>query len=340
MATKKGSQSNVAWGDNSEVRRSVRAQVQRADSASAAEALFSRNVAMSRAGLVTGALFPSSSRLPKDQRTDGASPAMANDRVVAPGEYFGQRSHRTHPSTTKAIFETQRSAGSRAWKKHVEVARNERVPSIETPAKTSPIVVAVVDDDRPFSEALIFQLVTAGFQAVAYPSAEDLLATIRSCEFDCIVADILLPGINGLELFTQVKESVPFASIIFVTGIGEFSIGVQAMREGAIDCLEKPIDDEVLVNSIRHASEHYRRKRAAHQKRVELQEREGTLTPREHEVFGLIASGLLNKQVGATLGATERTIKTHRGRVMDKMCADSLADLVRMADILRIQATF
>ena len=112
------------------------------------------------------------------------------------------------------------------------------------------------------------------------------------------------------------------------------------MREGAVDCIQKPIDEQALFSAIGRATDLYRSKRAHHQQRLELRLREGTLTPREHEVFGLIASGLLNKQVGASLGTTERTIKTHRGRVMDKMRAASLADLVRMAEILQIQPNF
>lgn len=112
------------------------------------------------------------------------------------------------------------------------------------------------------------------------------------------------------------------------------------MREGAVDCLEKPIDEQALLNLISRATDLYRMKRAEHQRHLELRERECTLTPREREVFALITNGLLNKQVGAALGATERTIKTHRGRVMDKMNAGSLADLVRMAEILQTQPIF
>jgi two-component system, LuxR family, response regulator FixJ len=211
---------------------------------------------------------------------------------------------------------------------------------IETPSTTEPIRVAVVEDDEHFGMALVFQLLTAGFQVAAYRSAESFLESSLSEAYDCIVADICLPRMNGLQLLAEIKQSVPFVSIIFVTGRGDISIGVQAMREGAVDCLEKPIDDQTLLKSIGRATDLYRAKRAEDRQRLELQEREGTLTPREHEVFGLITSGLLNKQVGATLGATERTIKTHRGRVMDKMRADSLADLVRMAEILQIHPTF
>jgi two-component system, LuxR family, response regulator FixJ len=218
--------------------------------------------------------------------------------------------------------------------------QNAQVAEIEISSKIDSIHVAIVDDDQPFREALAFQLETVGFRVTAYGSGESFLESFRSEHYDCIVADVCLPGINGLQLLAEARQTVPFISIVFVTGSGDISIGVQAMREGAVDCLEKPIDDQSLLNSIRSAIDLYRSKSAEALQRLELRQREATLTPREHEVFGLITSGLLNKQVGATLGTTERTIKTHRGRVMDKMCADSLADLVRMADILRIQPTF
>ncbi len=211
--------------------------------------------------------------------------------------------------------------------------RNLDVVNIETPM---PVTVAVVEDDERFREALVFQLLTARFQVAAHASAESFLESPHCLEYDCIIADICLPGMNGLQLLAEVKGSVASVSIIFVTGCGDLSTGVQAMREGAIDCLEKPIDDQTLINSIRSAADLSRMRRAEDLQRFDLQQRELTLTPREHEVFILITNGLLNKQVGATLGATERTIKTHRGRVMNKMRADSLADLVRMAEVLKV----
>ena len=214
-------------------------------------------------------------------------------------------------------------------------AREEEFAPIEIASKTSPVSVAIVDDDQHFREALAFQLSTAGFQIASHPSAESLLKTFRPEGYDCIVADIFLPGIDGLQLLAEMKRSVPFVSIVFVTASGDISIGVQAMREGAVDCLQKPVEEQALFKAIGYATELYRANRARDRKRLELRQRERSLTPREHEVFGLITTGLLNKQVGATLGATERTVKTHRGRVMDKMCAGSFADLVRMAEILQ-----
>lgn len=204
-------------------------------------------------------------------------------------------------------------------------------------ASTGSISLALIDDDQHFREALAFQLDTARYQVTVYTSAESFLRSFHPERYDCIVSDVCLPGINGLQLMAEIRRRVPFASVVFVTGSGDIAIGVQAMREGAVDCIQKPIDEQALFNAIGRATDLYRSKRAHHQQRLELRQREGTLTPREHEVFGLIASGLLNKQVGASLGTTERTIKTHRGRVMDKMRAGSLADLVRMAEILQIQ---
>lgn len=203
----------------------------------------------------------------------------------------------------------------------------------ETPARTS---VAVVADDQGFREALAFQLVTAGFEVSPYPSAESLLASERLKEKDCVLADIYLPGMNGLQLLAEIKRSMSCAQVVFLTGCGDVACGIQAMREGAVNYLEKPADDQRLLDAVRRAAELARRKRAENARHIELRRREVTLTRREREVFALVTAGLLNKQVGAELGATERTIKTHRGRVMDKMNADSLAELVRMAEMLQV----
>jgi two-component system, LuxR family, response regulator FixJ len=215
--------------------------------------------------------------------------------------------------------------------------RESSIVNTASPVTRAAIAIAVIEDEERQLEALTFQLGTAGYGVVGHPSAESFLETPGSTDFDCVVADICLPRMNGLQLLAEIKKSAPFASIILVTGQGSMTIGVQALREGAIDCLEKPIDDEALLNAIRRGTKLSRIQRAEHLRRLQLKQRANTLTPREREVFALITSGLLNKQAGAKLGATERTIKTHRGRVMTKMGADSLADLVRMAEILQIQ---
>jgi len=208
---------------------------------------------------------------------------------------------------------------------------------VENGNKIAAISVAVIEDDKPTREALAFQLGTAGIQVAAYPSAESFLNAMGSKDFDCIVSDICLPRMNGLDLLAELGQSAPFVSIVFITGRGEMAIGVQAMREGAVDCLSKPVDDHALLTAVQRGTNLSRLRRADRLRLLELEKRERTLTPREHEVFALITSGLLNKQVGAKLGSTERTIKAHRAQVMSKMGADSLADLVRMAEMLQVQ---
>jgi len=197
--------------------------------------------------------------------------------------------------------------------------------------------VAIVEDDDRVREALVFLLTTAGLQVESHSSAEDFLEAADPHRFDCIVADICLPKMNGLQLLAEIKNSAPFVSIIFVTGRGDMSTGVRAIREGALDCLEKPVDDLALLDAIQRGVELSRAHRSDHLWRLELGTRERSLTPREREVFALITSGLLNKQVGAELGPSEHTVKKHRARVMQKMGAESLADLVRMAEILQLR---
>jgi len=151
------------------------------------------------------------------------------------------------------------------------------------------------------------------------------------------VTDLRMPGVDGLKLQEMLAETVPYLSVVFITGHGDIPKTVKAIRGGAIDFLEKPVDDKVLLEAVRRAAERSRDQRASHTEIDELQKRYGLLTARERQVFSLITSGLLNKQAGAELGVSERTIKVHRARVMQKMDAESLAELVRMADRLHIR---
>jgi len=205
-------------------------------------------------------------------------------------------------------------------------------------AIAGPVRVAIIEDDERVRRALVFQLSSAGFEVAAYASAEEILESVDAKKFDCVVADIYLPKMNGLELQEELSRIVPYASIVFVTGHGDLSLGIHAMRNGAVDFLEKPVDDEALLRSITRGAERSRGRRARQSRRVELEDLQRTLTAREREVFALITTGLLNKQVAAELGTSERTVKAHRASVMSKMGAASLADLVRMAGILEIHA--
>jgi two-component system, LuxR family, response regulator FixJ len=199
--------------------------------------------------------------------------------------------------------------------------------------------VAVIEDDEHLRDALAFQIGTAGIQAVTFTSAEEFLEGGAPNAFDCIIVDLFLPKINGLELQERLHRSDCSASLIFITGHGDLSLGMHAMRKGAFDFIEKPIDDEALLTAIIRAAALSRERRIEEARRIELERRLQTLTRREREVFLLVTAGLLNKQVGAEMGTTERTIKAQRQQVMSKMQADSLPDLVRMAGILKIYLT-
>jgi two-component system response regulator FixJ len=221
----------------------------------------------------------------------------------------------------------------------VQSRRSEKdVQDANACATTESIRVALVEDDERLRQALVFQLHTAGFQVAPYSSAEEFLNVTDTTAFDCIVVDNFLPRMNGLQLQAALYSTVPFASIVFISGHGDLSLGMHAMRKGAVDFLEKPLDEEALVRSIIRGANLSRKQRAEHDQRIEIEGRLEELTPREREVFALITRGLLNKQVGAELGTTERTVKAHRERVMIKMKADSLAGLVRMSGILENSA--
>jgi two-component system, LuxR family, response regulator FixJ len=203
----------------------------------------------------------------------------------------------------------------------------------------SALRVAVVEDDESLRQALVFQLGTAGFEVTGLSSAEEFLKVFDAGVFDCVVVDNFLPRMNGLQLQAELHRTVPFASIVFISGHGDLSLGMQAMREGAVDFLEKPINDQALLRAIIRGADLTRKRRAEHSQRTQLERRRDSLTPREREVFVLVTAGLLNKQAGAELGTTERTVKAHRKCVMSKMGAESLADLVRMAAILELHST-
>jgi FixJ family two-component response regulator len=199
-------------------------------------------------------------------------------------------------------------------------------------------IVFVVDDDVSVRESLELLIRCEGWQPETFASAQEFLTCPRVLAPSCLVLDVSLPGLNGLDLQKRVAVERTDMPIIFITGYGDVPTTVQAMKAGAVEFLTKPFSDDVLLSAIRQALE---RSRVAlgHEAAIRaLRDCYASLTPREREVMALVASGLLNKQVGGELGISEITVKAHRGKVMQKMKANSLADLVKMAARLRLAA--
>jgi FixJ family two-component response regulator len=198
-------------------------------------------------------------------------------------------------------------------------------------------VVFVVDDDVSVRESLELLIRFSGWQPETFASAQEFLDRPRLTVPSCLVLDISLPDLNGLDLQKRIVDRTDMP-IIFITGHGDVPMTVRAMKAGAVEFLTKPFDDEVLLSAIRNAIERSESALGDAANLRVLRERYASLSPREREVMSLVVSGLLNKQVGGELGISEITVKGHRGKVMQKMKAASLADLVTMAARLRLPA--
>ena len=206
-------------------------------------------------------------------------------------------------------------------------------PDNRRPADDGPVVY-LVDDEPKAVQAMCRLLVAEGHRVSTFDSPHAFLG-VATAELDgCLVLDMQMPGLNGLDVQDRLRQTGCTLPVIFLTGHGDVSSSVRAMKAGAVDFLCKPVQDRELFGAIQRALERNAAERDERRRQEDIRRRERTLTPREREVFSLVVTGLLNKQIAALLGTAEKTIKVHRRRVMDKMGAGSLAQLVRMAGAL------
>jgi FixJ family two-component response regulator len=196
-------------------------------------------------------------------------------------------------------------------------------------------VVYVIDDDRMIRDGLQGLIRSVGLRVETFASAQDFLAAKRSDVPACLVLDVRMPGVSGLDLQLKLSEVGIHIPIIFITGHGDIPMSVRAMKEGAYEFLTKPVRGQDLLDAIQKAIASDRELRKEREELNEVRERFNTLTPREKEVLNLVVAGLLNKQIADQLGMSELTVKTHRAHVMEKTNAESLAHLVRMSEKIK-----
>jgi two-component system response regulator FixJ len=200
------------------------------------------------------------------------------------------------------------------------------------PSETA--IVHVIDDDEALRDSLTFLLRTADIEVMSHASAAAFLDALPLTGLTCIITDVRMPGLSGIDLLRRVKELGIEVPVIVITGHGDVPLAVEAMRFGAVDFLEKPFDDEILLQSVRAALRQQAGAAKRQSERAEIEGRLATLSPRERDVLGGLVAGRANKQIAFELGISPRTVEIYRANLMDKMQAGSLSDLVRMALIV------
>jgi FixJ family two-component response regulator len=199
--------------------------------------------------------------------------------------------------------------------------------------------VFIIDDDPSVRKSLVRLLRSLGFDAETFASAELFLARKHYDGAGCIVLDVQMPGLSGMDLQDALSKADYSMPVIFITGHGNIPMSVEAMKRGAVDFLPKPFDDEELLQAVKKAVEKDRKAKSERAEVHDILRRIGQLTPREHEIFRHVITGMLNKQIALRLDIAEKTVKIHRGRVMEKLGVDSVAELVRLAEKAGIRPT-
>ena len=192
--------------------------------------------------------------------------------------------------------------------------------------------IFVIDDDASIRKGLSRLLRSAGYTIETFPSAEEFLRREHFDGVGCIVLDVQMPGLSGMDLQEELSKADYHMPIIFITGHGDIPMSVQAMKKGAVDFLTKPFDDKELLRAVENATEKDGQGRTEYHEVQDIRSRIESLTAREHEIFRYVITGMLNKQIALELKIAEKTVKVHRGRVMEKLGANSVAELVRLAE--------
>jgi FixJ family two-component response regulator len=213
----------------------------------------------------------------------------------------------------------------------------ERPKSSHEPVSATEPIVFVVEDDPSIRRALTNLFQSVGLEVEVFGSASEMLQGKLPNVASCLVLDVRLPGLSGLDFQTELARANIQIPIIFMTGHGDIPMSVRAMKGGAVDFLTKPFRDQDMLDAVAAAIERDRERRKEQKILSELRSRFASLTPREQQLLALVTSGLMNKQIAAEIGLAEITVKIHRGSIMKKMSAKSLADLVRMAELLEIR---